>query len=243
VKRCLPLLALLTSTAVFAEDAAVLATNAEAQAAIGKLRDTSKGRDESGWKSAIAEAAKCRHESVVFEISGFLKSDSEAQRLAAAEALGTMQGLGEPAKALIAAIAPNQARAATLEAVLKGLGALGDASAVPTIKADALAWLCEANVDRGRALNAATEALGGIRCKASVEALIEMKAKCAGGPGQGPAVRNAAITRIHASLTKLTGVAALPKGDLGKWWAGLAPKFKDDLTPVEGALPLKGIKK
>ena len=240
MKRFLFILALLPAANGFAEDPP---TNADAQAAIGKLRDTSKGRDESAWKSAIAEAAKCRHASVVFEIAGFLKSDSEAQRVAAAEALGTMQGLAEPAKALVAAIAPNVSRVATLEAVLHGLGALGDASAVPTIKADALAWLCETPADRGRALNAATEALGGIRCKASVEALIELKAKCAGGPGQPAAVRNAAATRIHASLTKLTGVAALPKGELAKWWASLAPKFNDDLTPVAGTPVVKGMKK
>ncbi|MEK7465817.1 MAG: hypothetical protein AAB074_00255 [Planctomycetota bacterium] len=241
MNRLLVILALLPAATVFAENAAP--TNAEAQAAIGKLRDTSKPRDESGWKAAIAEAARCRHASVVFELSAFLKSDSEAQRVSAAEALGTMQGLAEPAKALVAAIAPNVARVATLEALLKALGALGDPAAVPTLKADALAWLCEAGADRGRALNAAAEALGGIRCKGSVEALIELKAKCSGGPGQPTAVRNATATRIHASLTKLTGVTVLPKGDLAKWWAGLAPKFNEDLTPVPGGGPMKGMKK
>jgi hypothetical protein len=240
MKRFLIFLALLPAAAGYAEDAP---TNADAQAAIGRLRDTSKGRDEASWKAAIAEAAKCRHASVVFELSGFLKSDSEAQRVAAAEAIGTMKGQADAAKALVAAIAPNVPRVATLEAILKGLGALGDATAVPTIKASALAWICEANADRGRALNAAAEALGGIRSKSSVEALIELKAKCSGGPGQPTAVRNATATRVHAALTKLTGVAALPKGDLGKWWAGLAPKFNDDLTAVSGGTPLKGMKK
>ena len=243
MKQFIAVLALLAAAAAFAEDLPAAPTNAEAQAAIGKLRDISKGRDEAGWKSAIAEAAKCRHASVVFELSGFLKSDSEAQRVAAAQALGTMQGLADPAKALVAAIAPNVSRVATLEAILKGLGALGDPSAVPTIRADALAWICEAGVDRGRALNASVEALGGIRCKASVEALIELKAKCSGGPGQPTAVRNAAATRVHSALTKLTGVTALPKGDLAKWWAGISPRLKDDLTPAAGAPPMKGMKK
>ncbi|KAF0247011.1 MAG: hypothetical protein FD180_128 [Planctomycetota bacterium] len=242
MKRFLVILAMLPAATVFAEDAPA-PTNAEAQAAIGKLRDTSKGRDEAGWKAAIAEAAKCRHASVVFELSGFLKSDSEAQRVAAAEAIGTMVGQADAAKALVAAIAPNVARVATVEAILRGLGTLGDAAAVPTIKASALAWMCETNADRGRAINAAAEALGGIRSKASVEALIELKAKCSGGPGQPAAVRNAAATRVSASLTKLTGVASFPKGDLAKWWAGIAPKYRDDLTPVEGGVPLKGMKK
>ncbi|MCE9581702.1 MAG: hypothetical protein K8T20_04205 [Planctomycetes bacterium] len=242
MRHLISVLAVLAAATAFAEDP--LATKEEAAAALAKFRDTTAFRDESGWKAAIAEAAKCRHANVVFEIAAYLKSDSEPLRVATAEALGTMTGMEEPGKALLAALAPNVARPATLEAVLRGLGALGCVAAVPTIKADALSWFCDTGVDRGRALNAAAEALGTIRCKASVEALIEMRSKCSGGPGQGAAVRNAAATRITASLVKLTGIAALPRGDLGKWWAGLAAKFNDDLTPVAGtAPPIKGMKK
>jgi HEAT repeat protein len=226
---------LAAGTSVRAEDPNTSTGPTEAQglAEAGKLKAAMKTGDEASRCEAIRSAAKVRHVQVVYVISPILQDTSETLRITAAEALGTMSGVPEASKALAAALDENERASKTIVAMMASLGALNDPAAVPHIKSFALAWMCAVDLRLAPGLYAAADALGEIKSKASVEALMELRNKCAGGPGMPSNVRKDVAAKATKALVKLTGQKAIPQGDLAKWWKGIAARYNDDMTPVK----------
>ncbi|MBI2920327.1 MAG: HEAT repeat domain-containing protein [Planctomycetes bacterium] len=227
------LLALWFPLLASAEDAP-RATDAEAVQAIEKLKAGLASADAKVRREAIVAAGGCCHAAVVTQLAPLVREGPDDLRAAAAEALGRMRGLPDPGRALQVAIEPNKAKPAVMGAIARAFGSLNDASAVPLLRDYALAWFCASDAASAGALYGAIEALGSIRSKASMEALIVLRGKCGGGPGQPANVRAEAAKRIAKSVESLTG-QKLPQGDLGRWWKQIGPKFRDDMTLVAAA--------
>ena len=187
-----------------AEDAP-RATDPEAVQAIEKLKAGLASADSKVKREAILAAGDCCHAAVVTQLAPLVREGPDDLRAAAAEAIGRMRGLPDAGKALQVAIEPNKAKPAVMGAIVRALGSLNDLTAVPILRDQALAWICASDAASATALYGAIEGLGSIRSKASMEALVVLRGKCGGGPGQPASVRAEAAKRIAKSVETLTG--------------------------------------
>ncbi|KAF0247169.1 MAG: hypothetical protein FD180_108 [Planctomycetota bacterium] len=91
----------------------------EAKAKVAALK---AAKEVEARKTAIADAGSCPHATVAAALAPMVADADDAIRTAAVEALGSMKGLADAAKALVGGIAPNAKKPEVLKAVFTAIG-------------------------------------------------------------------------------------------------------------------------
>jgi hypothetical protein len=226
--RAMAVFALIAAVA-FAGDPPKGPSDKDAKARVDALK---AAKDNDAKKKAIADAAKCPHASVAAALGDIVCDSGDGLQVAAADALGEMKGLADAAKALAKGVSAKNQKDEVLKAIFSAMGKVGDAAAVPALKDFALKQFKDEKAS-SELFVANVEALAAIKCKASVDALLEilkfwtpqMKAKDA-KKGKYE------FTKAEGGLKAM--IPGLPKelgGDeVGVWWEKNKASYNDDLT-------------
>ena len=121
--------------------------------------------------SAVAELANTKAEKIALTLGNLLLGDAEPVRIAAADGLGGFRDYKKVATPmLVAALGPNAKESKVLEAIFRGLGKLGDDTALSTI---------HKYFDDKEALvaNAALMSAADIRSVSSIDLIIDLMKK------------------------------------------------------------------
>ncbi|MBI2922372.1 MAG: hypothetical protein HYY18_15065 [Planctomycetes bacterium] len=198
-----------------------------------ELKAALKGGSEDAKREKVAACADCPHPKVAAALAPILVSGTDELRTAAAEALGRMDGLADAAKALHSALAPNEKHSKVLEALFAAIEGVNHPSSVPVCQK----WVNDRNDLRdSEEVNGvlwAIDVLGGLKWKASVDALIAIwnKKKVSGrGGGTGGGYKEKCRQHAEAALRRLTAEAF---GDVTlweDWWKKNARNFNEDMS-------------
>jgi hypothetical protein len=227
--RCIGLaLVLVLAAPAFAENP----TAADSpKANLDALSASLKGADAAAKKSAITACAKTPHAAIAVTLSPVMSKESDDLRITAAKTLGAMKGIPEAVKVLHGALAANGRKPAVASAVCNALAKHADVSSVDTLKRFALDALYSKDEEMGAAIRDAMSALGSIRHKNSVEALIAFRAKSSKArEGVVEKTRLAADGGAAAAQEQLVGSSGANAADFETWWKRNAYTLHDDLT-------------
>lgn len=209
-------------------------TDADASRKVDELKAALKGDSDDAKREAVASCADCPHPKVAAALAPVLVSGSDELRIEAAKALGRMTGLVEAAKALHASLAPNEKRGKVLEAMFAAVEAVNHPSSVAVCQK----WVNDRNdlrdAEEVSGVVMAIDALGGLKWKASVEALIGIwnKKKVSGrGGGTGGGYKEKCRKHAEAALQRLTAEAFGEVELWEDWWKKNAKNFNEDMTP------------
>ncbi|MBI2920328.1 MAG: hypothetical protein HYY18_04510 [Planctomycetes bacterium] len=195
------------------------------------LKTSLKGADAAAKKAAVEACGSAPHPMTAAALGTVLCGESDELRLAAAETLGKMKGLSEAARALHAGIGANTKKPGVLQAIFRAVASVNDLASIPVCRKFAVDFLLSPLQDMGAALAASAEALGALRHKDAVDALIAVRARAAAqARGMNPAAREALEAAARASLEKLTGATVGEPQAFESWWKRNGYTFNDDLT-------------
>jgi len=228
--RALAFVALCTAVA-FAEDPPAKPTEADAKPKAEAVTAALKGKDEAAKKAAIVAAGDCAHALCANALAPAFGDASEDVRVEAAKALGKMKGLAEAAKVLNAAFVANPKPGKTLHAVTPALGSVGHPSSVPVLGAYLEKRIPEKDDEENIEVADAMMSLGMIRCRASVETILDLLKKAAAvgqmkKPHQlateGAALRSLSKLSVKENFQTVATAEA--------WWKAMLKKVNDDLS-------------
>ncbi|MEK7466703.1 MAG: HEAT repeat domain-containing protein [Planctomycetota bacterium] len=197
-----------------------------------KVAALKAAREAEAKKAAIADAGTCPHATVAAALAPMLADADDAIRTAAVEALGSMKGLADAARALAGGVGPNAKKPEVLKAVFAAIGKVGHATAIPMLKDFASRNVPMKDEKASDATVAAVNALAEIKSKASVEVLLDFYKKQVGiGMGCSAGIQAAVYSAISGGLKTLTGETfnSLP-GEAELWWRKNKDKFNEDMT-------------
>jgi len=203
-----------------------------AKSKIDELKTALKGKEEDPKVAAIAACGDAPHASTAAALTPLLGDASETVRIAAAKALGKMKSLAEAAKGLHAGLAANEEKSKVLDALFDAIGEVNHGSSVAVCKD----WVNHRITKRDGAdqpgINSAIEAMGALKWKACVSALIDLGKKniVANGARGGKGMRWKDDVRFNRSLQRLTGESFEDMDGWDDWWKKNAGKLNDDLT-------------
>ncbi len=190
-------------------------TDKEGEAAAHKLREEAAKSSIEGKITALREALKVEHQSVIKVVGEMLITEADSVRIAGANALAAVD---HPASAdvLVNALLVNLRREEVAAAIFKAIGELGWQTAAPKIN-DLLSKVGEPEI---RAiLPQACKALGELASTTSVDPLIDLLEKLENGarrnpwPNEGPMRRNA-----EEALREITGMQFKNVAEWAPWW-------------------------
>ena len=229
--RALVLVAFLGALSL-AEDPPAKPADADAKPRAEAVTSALKGKDEAAKKAAIAAAGNCAHALCANAVAPAFGDASEDVRVEAAKALGKMKGLAEAAKALNAAFAANPKPGKLHHALTPAMGSVGHSSSVPVFDTYLSKRIPEKNDEENIEVCDALTSLGEIRCRASVELLLDLLKKASSiGQMKKPHQQATEATAIR-SLNKLAGAKDFNTvADAERWWKATEKKVNDDLTP------------
>lgn len=229
--RALFCLALLPCLAL-AEDPPAKPADADAKPKAEAVTAALKGKDEAAKKAAIAAAGDCAHPLCANALAQAFADPSEDVRVEAAKALGKMKGLAEAAKALNAAFAANPKPGKVLHAVTPAIAAVGHPSSVPVLAAYLSKRIPEKDDAENLEVGDALTTLGDIRCKASVELLLDLLKKASSVGQSKKPHQQATEGNAIRSLNKLAGRKDFQSiAEAEGWWKATEKRVNDDLTP------------
>lgn len=228
----LPLLLALPSSA---QDPAP--TQKEADACVAALKEALKGDDADARKKAFVACAGCPHATVTAALGNVLVTAEDDLRVAAAQALSKMKGSADAARALHAALKPNEPKDAVLKEVFKAVALVNHASSVAVCREWIDDRLDMTRYEEKAGIVFAIDVLGFLKHKASVEALLDLchKKQVSGwGAGTGSATfKWRCGAHAGASLQRLTGAGPFDSLEEWKdWWKANARGFNEDMTAV-----------
>ncbi|KAF0247010.1 MAG: hypothetical protein FD180_127 [Planctomycetota bacterium] len=204
----------------------------DAKTRVASLQAALKGADDAAKKSAVENCGATPHASTASALAAVLSKESDTLRMAASESLGKMKGIPEAVQVLHGGIGANLKKPAVLEAIFVALGALADRASISVCRDFAVQLVTSKEAAFSAPVKAALTALGSIRHKDSVDALISARAKIAANAGLILADTMAAVEgAASAAQTKLTGGEATRGAEFAKWWKRHGSEFNDDLTP------------
>ena len=204
----------------------------DAKSRVAALQAALKGIDEAAKKSAIEHCGATPHASTASALAAVLSKESDGLRIATAQSLGKMKGIPEAVQVLHGGIGANLKKAVVLEAIFVALGALADRASIPVCRDFAVQLAPSKDAAFCAPVKAALAALGQIRHKDSVDALVTARAKLAANAGAILADTLAAAEEAtSAAQSKLTGGQSARGAEFAKWWKRHGSEFNDDLTP------------
>lgn len=208
------------------------AAAAAAKAKVDELKTALKGKEEDPKIAAISACADAPHASTAAALAPLLGDPSDNIRIAAAKALGKMKSLPEAAKALHGGIGANEEKEKVILEVFAALGDVNHPSSVAVLKDWISHRMGKRDTSDSKEINAAIDALGGLKWKASVSALIDLGKKniVANGARGGHGMRMKEDVKYNRALQRLTGESFEDMDGWDDWWKKNAGKFNDDLT-------------
>jgi HEAT repeat protein len=224
---------LLSAAACFAESAEEAKAAADAaKLKVDELKAALKGKDEDLKLSAISGCADSPHPLTAAALSPILVDPSEDLRIAAAKALGRMKSLPEAAKALHSGIKPNEEKEKVITEVFTAIGEVNHPSSIAVLKDWISHRMTKRDTSDSREINAAIEAMGSLKWKSCVTALIDLGKKniVANGWRGGNGMRWRQDVRYSRALQRLTGESFEDIDGWDDWWKKNAGKFNEDLT-------------
>ncbi|NUN49974.1 MAG: hypothetical protein HUU15_14195 [Candidatus Brocadiae bacterium] len=232
-----PFLALVCSVSASAQDAVPKPSDKEAEAVIRDLRAALEKGTDVEKRDALVACIDCPHPKVAAAIAPVLVTGTAELRIGASQVLGRMPGLAEAAQALHAALKPNEKDEKTLQAMFAGIARVGHLSSVAVLRA----WIDDRldlrDSDEVPGVGYAFDALGYLKWKASVEAILDLvnKKKVSGEhAGSGGGYKQKVAKRAEAALVRLTGQEPFNDLELWKdWWKKHARDFNEDMTARE----------
>ncbi|NUN47872.1 MAG: HEAT repeat domain-containing protein [Candidatus Brocadiae bacterium] len=225
--RALAALAVATSIAVAGDPAAE-----SAKARGSELRSALKSGTAEEKRSAISACGAVAHALSAAALGPVLSDPSDDLRIAAAEALGTMKGLPEAARALGAGVNVNARKPEILKAVFKAMGQVNHPDAVAALK-EFLGRRIPMKDDRESDLVVAgIEALSQIRWKAAVEVMVDVTERQVGiGTGCSEGHHGPVFSALKRGLREFSGREFNMPGEPKAWWKKAGKDLNDDLTP------------
>jgi hypothetical protein len=199
---------------------------------VEELKTALKGKEEDPKIAAITGCGEAPHPTTAVALAPLLGDSSETIRIAAAKALGKMKGLAEAAKALHGGLGANDEKSKVLDAIFDAIGEVNHGSSVAVCKD----WINHRITKRDGAdqpgINSAITAMGALKWKGAVSALIDLGKKniVANGARGGKGMRWKDDVRFNRSLQRLTGESFEDMDAWDDWWKKSAGKFNDDLT-------------
>jgi len=224
---------LLSAAAAFAEDppAPPKPTEADARAKIEAYNTGVKNKSEEEKQAAIDAMADCPHTMVITKLSQILAADTDACRSSAAKTLGRMKDDPNAAAALHAGIKPNDAKAKILADVFEAIGNVNHPSSVAVCREFVDHRLGARDREDLPGVDSAIDAMGALKWKSSVEALIDLWHKNR-VVGRDPASNFKEKVRkwCNQALRRLTGEKNDNQAAWDDWWKDNKAKFNNDLT-------------
>jgi hypothetical protein len=203
----------------------------DAKTRVTALQAALKGTDEDAKKSAVENCGSTPHATTASALAAVLSKESDALRMATARSLGKMKGIPEAVQVLHGGVGANLKKPAVLEAIFLALGLLADRSSIAVCRDVAVQLAPSKEAAMAAPVKAALAALGSIRHKDSVDALISARAKLASISGAILAETLAAADGAAASAQeKLTAGDGTKADVFAKWWKRHGSEFNDDLT-------------
>ncbi|MEK7467579.1 MAG: HEAT repeat domain-containing protein [Planctomycetota bacterium] len=199
---------------------------------VDELKVACKGKEEDPKIAAISACADAPHATTAAALAPLLGDPSENVRIATAKALGRMKGLPEAAKAIHGGLGANEEKSKVLDALFDAIGEVNHGSSVAVCKD----WISHRITKRDGAdqpgINSAIDAMGALKWKGSVSALIDLGKKniVANGARGGKGLRWKDDARFNRALQRLTGESFEDMDGWEDWWKKNAGKFNDDLT-------------
>ncbi|MBI2923006.1 MAG: hypothetical protein HYY18_18275 [Planctomycetes bacterium] len=206
-------------------------TDADAKAMVEKWNEAVKAATQEAKEGAIQEMATCPHPTVIVLLSKIVAGEVDELRIRGAAALGQMTDNIDAAKALHAGLKPNEKKTSVMEAVFKAIESVNH----PTSVAVCLKWASDRVSQRDgedwAGLSGAIDALGGLKWKTSVDALIDLwhKSRVA-GKDRGTPFKEKTRKRCDQALRRLTGENMPNQDGWDDWWKDNAKKFNADMT-------------
>lgn len=206
-------------------------TDADAKARTDAYAQAVKDKSEEAKQAAIDSMSDCAHANVFNLLAKILVGDTDACRTAAAKTLGRMKGEAGAAKALHGALKANEERSSVLSACFRAISDINHPSSVAVCKDWVDHRLGSRDGEDLPGVNDAVDALGGLKWKASVEALIDLWHKNR-VVGRDPASRFREKVRKHCAqaLSRLLGEKLGNQDAWDDWWKDNKGKFNDDLS-------------
>lgn len=222
----------LCAAAALAQDPApAKPTDADAKAKTDAYSEAVKAKSEDGKKTAIEAMSDCPHTAVISLLGKILVGDTDDCRMSAAKTLGKMKGDANAAKALHGALKANEEKSSVLKACFEAMGEINHPSSVPVCKEWIDHRLGSRDGEDLPGVNEAIDALGALKWKSSVEALIDEwhKNKVV---GRDPASKFREKVRKHCNqaLQRLLGEKMGTQAEWDDWWKDNKGKLNDDLT-------------
>lgn len=230
--RTLATLALILTTtiAALADGTTPRASEPDARERAVAVRNALKGSDEAAKKAAVEGCGLNPHAQTAMALGPVLYGEADDLRIAAAQALGKMKLLAEAAKVLHGGIGPNVKRPAVLEAIFKAVAAVKHESSVPVCRKFAVDFLSSPDPLMAAPIVASVEALGCLRLKDSVEAVLAVRRRAADTRTAPQATRDGVESSASAALEKLTGESVGNVEQFETWWKRNGYTFNDDMT-------------
>lgn len=203
-----------------------------AKSRIDELKTALKGKEEEPKIAAISACGDAPHATTAVSLAPLLGDASENVRTAAAKALGKMRGIADAAKALHGGLGANEEKPKVLDALFDAIGSVNHGSSVAVCKD----WISHRITKRDGAdqpgINSAIDAMGALKWKGSVSAIIDLGKKniVANGGRGGKGLRWKDDARFNRALQRLTGESYEDMDGWEDWWKKNAGKFNDDLT-------------
>ncbi|MCE9582619.1 MAG: hypothetical protein K8T20_09020 [Planctomycetes bacterium] len=225
------ILACMIALPALAQDAPAPPSDADAKARVDAYNAAAKEKSEDAKQTAIGAMADCPHTSVIGLLAKILVGDTDDCRIAAAKALGRMKNDANAAKALHGGLAPNEQKSSVLSACFTAIGEVNHPSSVGVCKDWVNHRLGSRDGEDLPGVDEAVDALGGLKWKLSVEALIDLwhKNKVV---GRDPASKFREKVRKHCAqaLSRLLGEKLGNQDAWDDWWKDNKGKFNDDLS-------------
>ncbi|KAF0242068.1 MAG: hypothetical protein FD180_4123 [Planctomycetota bacterium] len=225
-------LACLIALPTFAQDVPpAKPTDADAKIKTDAYNQAVKDKSDEGKKAAIDAMSDCPHANVLNLLARILVGDTDECRTAAAKTLGRMKGELGAAKALHGALKANEERSSVLTACFTAIGDINHPSSVAVCEDWVNHRLGSRDGEDLPGVNQAVDALGALKWKSSVEALIDLWHKNR-VVGRDPASKFREKVRKHCSqaLSRLVGEKVGNQDAWDDWWKDNKGKFNDDLT-------------
>jgi HEAT repeat protein len=224
--RILSALAILSTLSFAGEPAAV-----DAKARVAALKAALKSGTDEEKHAAIRECGSTPHAMTAGVLASVLSDPSDALRISAAQALGSMKEVPEASKVLGAGVPANAKKPEVLKAIFKGMSELGQAGAVPALK-EYLAKRIPMNDDKeSGTVCAAIETLAKIRWKAAVDVMVDLTEKQVGiGMGCSEGHHGPVFSALKRGMLDFSGKEFGMPGEPRAWWKKAQKDLNDDLT-------------
>lgn len=198
--------------------------------AIERLQAALKCGDTESRKAAVKHCGSEPVAATALGLAPLLVNESEDLRVAAAVALGRMEGLAEAAKVLHAAVPQNLKNPRVLNAIFEAIARVGHESSVSFCRR----FAGEAASSKDPALSTpaygATSALAAFRSRDAVDALRDLRliASRAGGDATiRESIGKSAVDAIKALVPDAAGLGA---EEFATWWKRHRHEYRGDMT-------------